>query len=477
MDIETIVTPGLGNASHLIANGDGDAVVVDPPRDAWRVLAVAARHGWRVTHALETHVHNNYLSGALELRASDGVEILAPARGDYAFAHRPMDQGDVLDLGDLRFTARATPGHTPEHLAWDVGSHDGSSGDSGGTSGGAATQPSAVATGGSLLVGSAGRTDLLGPGLTDALTVAQYRTLRALANLAPEVVVLPTHGSGSFCAAGPLAHGRTTTIGRERASNPLLGRMEEATFRDMMLAGFGPYPTYYREMAPINRAGPAVLGAAPTPARLDPAGVRAAISIGAHVVDARTRTAFAAGHLPGSLGIELDEEAFASYVGWLVPFGAPIVLVLPEPIDAALADAVAALLRIGYDQVVGALDGGMDAWLTAGGDVTAYPLLAHGDLADEIMTGVAGTVLDVRDPTEWHDDGRIEGARTISLGSLVERIYELPRDGPITVLCKSGTRASIAASVLHAAGFDVRLVARGGTPDVLAALPAARAAS
>ncbi|MEO5884715.1 MAG: rhodanese-like domain-containing protein [Candidatus Limnocylindrales bacterium] len=465
MDIETIVTPGLGNATHLIANTDGDAVLVDPPRDAWRVLAVAARHGWRVTHALETHVHNDYLSGALELRASDGVEILAPARGDYAFAHRPMDQGDVLDLGDLRFTARATPGHTPEHLAWEVTVSD---------------RPDAmlaVATGGSLLVGSVGRTDLLGPAAMDDLTAAQYRTIRELAVLPEGVLVLPTHGSGSFCAAGPVDGARTTTIGQERRTNPLLAAMDETAFRTAVLAGFGPYPTYYREMAPINRAGPAVLGAAPTPARLDPAAVRAAISIGAHVVDARTRTAFAAGHLPGSLGIELDEEAFASYVGWLVPFGAPIVLVLPEPIDAASAQAVAALLRIGYDRVVGVLDGGMDAWLTAGGDVVAYPLLAHGDLAGEIKTGVAGTVLDVRDPNEWHDDGRIEGARTISLGSLVERIDELPRDGPITVLCKSGTRASIAASVLHAAGFDVRLVAGGGAPDVLAELPAARAAS
>jgi glyoxylase-like metal-dependent hydrolase (beta-lactamase superfamily II) len=149
MDHELILTPGLGNATHLLA-ADGEAIVVDPPRDAWRVSAHADARGWRLTHVVETHVHNDYLSGALELRASHGVEIVAPARGGYAFAHRGADDGDVLEVAGYRLTARATPGHTPDHLAWDL-SADGASG------------PSAVLTGGSLMVGSAGRTDLLGP--------------------------------------------------------------------------------------------------------------------------------------------------------------------------------------------------------------------------------------------------------------------------------------------------------------------------
>ncbi|MGK2851662.1 MAG: MBL fold metallo-hydrolase [Candidatus Limnocylindrales bacterium] len=459
MDIETLVTPGLGNATHLVANDAGEAIAIDPPRDAWRLAAAASERGWRITHVLETHVHNDYLSGALELRASVGAEILAPARGGYAFAHRPMDDGDALDVGGLRFVARATPGHTPEHLAWDIvpleAVRDG---------------PVAIATGGSLLVGSAGRTDLLGPAATDELTAAQYRTLRSLAALPPSVHILPTHGSGSFCAAGPVARGRTTSVGDELAGNPLLLPMDGEAFRATVLAGFGPYPTYYREMAPLNRAGPVLLGSAPVPPMLHPVGVRQAVAAGAVIVDARGREAFAAGHIDGSLGIE-GGETFASYVGWLVPFGSPLVLVLPEPVVEAGAEAVAGLLRIGYDRVVGVLDGGVDAWAADGGPMSSYPVVAARTVAEEVAAGTAGRLLDVRDPNELRDDGRLDEALTIPLGELMGRLGEVRGPGTLTVLCKSGARASMAAGLLDAAGFDVRLVARRGASEILVARP------
>src|SRR3990170_1252199 len=207
MDLEIVLTPGLGNATYLLAS-DGEAVVVDPPRDAWRVTAVSDARGWRLTHVVETHVHNDYLSGALELRAARGPQIVAPARGRYAFEHRGADEGDTVEIGGLRLVARATPGHTPEHLAWEVRASG-------------ADGPSAVLTGGSLLVGSAGRTDLLGADATDALTRAQFASLRELASLPDEVAVWPTHGPGSFCTAGPVDGGRTSTIGAERRMNPL----------------------------------------------------------------------------------------------------------------------------------------------------------------------------------------------------------------------------------------------------------------
>ena len=217
MDLEIVLTPGLGNATYLLASG-GEAVVVDPPRDAWRVTAVADARGWRLVRVVETHVHNDYLSGALELRADRRAEIVAPARGRYAFEHRGVDEGDTVEVGGLRLTARATPGHTPEHLAWEVATDD-------------LDRPSAILTGGSLLVGSAGRTDLLGPDTTDELTRAQFASLRTLAAMRDEVEVLPTHGPGSFCAAGPTDRGRTSTIGQERLLNPLLAAADEASFR------------------------------------------------------------------------------------------------------------------------------------------------------------------------------------------------------------------------------------------------------
>lgn len=451
METEIILTPGLGNATYVIASG-GEAAVVDPPRDAWRITAVTDARGWRVTHVLETHVHNDYLSGALELRAARGAEIVAPARGRYDFVHRGVDDGESVTVGDLRLVARATPGHTPEHLAWDV-IRPGSS------------VPDAVCTGGSLLVGSAGRTDLLGASMTDELTAAQFRSLQALAALPDDVAVLPTHGAGSFCAAGPTDGARTSTIGHERFINPLFRSPDAAAFHATMLAGFSPYPTYYREMAPINRAGPALLGQLPAATALDVAAVRAALDAGARIVDARARWDVAEGHIPGSLAIELT-DSFASYVGWLVPFGTPLVLVLPEPTGDALREATAQLVRIGYDRIDGWLEGGVDRWVDAGGSLESYSTETGATLRHEVAAGRASRLLDVRDPNEQRDEGRVAGAREIPLGELIGRLDEIPRDEVVTVLCKSGARASIAASVLDAAGVPVRLVAAGGAPDL-----------
>ena len=450
MDLEIILTPGLGNATYLLAS-DGEAIVVDPPRDAWRVTAVADARGWRLVHVVETHVHNDYLSGALELRADRGTSIVAPARGRYAFEHRGVDEGDTVEVGGLRLSARATPGHTPEHLAWEVAT-DG------------ATGPSAILTGGSLLVGSAGRTDLLGADAAEDLTRAQFASLRALAAMPDDVQVLPTHGPGSFCAAGPTDRGRTSTIGQERLLNPLLAVPDEASFRTALLGGLGAYPTYYREMAAINRAGPVVLGRPVAAPAMDAAGFRAAVDAGAHVVDARPRAEFAAGHLPGSLNIELN-DSFASYVGWFVPFGAPVALVLPEPLRDALEVATVQLFRIGYDRVAGALAGGTAAWAASDGPLESFPVTTIAALHADALAGRSAYALDVRDPDEWREDGVVPGAIRIPLGDLPDHLASLPRDAQVTVMCKSGGRASIAASMLDAAGVDVRLVARGGAPD------------
>ena len=295
MDLHVLLTPGLGNAAYLLASGR-EAVAVDPPRDAWRLVAAAEARGWRITHVVETHVHNDYLSGALELRAALGTELVLPARGRYAFGHRAADDGDVVEIDGLRLTARATPGHTPEHLAWEVAT-DGDHG------------PTAILTGGSLLVGSAGRTDLLGDDQTEALTRAQFHSLRALAGLPDEVAVLPTHGAGSFCSAGPPGAKRTTTMATERMTNPFLRTDDESAFRTALLGGLGPYPTYYGEMAAINRAGPAVRGGVPIPALMSPEAVSAVVGTGAIVVDGRSRTDFAAGHIPS----RVDPKAQGSY--------------------------------------------------------------------------------------------------------------------------------------------------------------------
>jgi glyoxylase-like metal-dependent hydrolase (beta-lactamase superfamily II)/rhodanese-related sulfurtransferase len=450
MDLELFHTPGLGDSSYLLASGD-EAVLVDPQRDAWRFVEAARERGWRIRHVLETHVHNDYLSGALETRAATTAEVVAPARGRYEFEHRGVDEGDTVDIGGIRLTAWATPGHTPEHLAWVVAEID------------RPDAPAAVFSGGSLLVGSVGRTDLLGPASTDGLTRDQQRSLQRLATLPASTKVLPTHGAGSFCSAGPVGGERTSTIAAEEFANPGL-RLADADpelFRTEALAGLGRVPAYYAQMAAINRRGPRVLGGLTLPPALDVAAFEATAATGITIVDARGREAFARGHIRGSLNIELGASAFSGYVGWLVPFAAPVLLVLPD-VAAAPAEATTELLRIGYEMIPGWLDGGIEAWAASGRPLASYETMSMAALASENAADRPGLLLDVRQPIEWQDEGVVPGSRQIFVADLAARMTELPAGAPVTVFCRTGHRASMAASMLEAAGHEVRLVSKGG---------------
>lgn len=449
MDVEVIATPGLGNSAYLIASG-GEAVAVDPPRDAWRIARVAEARGWRISHALETHVHNDYLSGARELRRSLGARIVAPARGRYRFAHVGADEGYELPIGDLGLVARATPGHTPEHVAWEVRGRDG--------------RPLALFSGGSLLMAGVGRTDLLGPTRMAELTGAQYATMGRLRELPDDVLVFPTHGAGSFCVAGASDGPRSATIGALRMWNPAFTARDRAAFERLIAEGRTRFPSYYRRMAPINRRGPRLLGSAPRPPELDLAGLLATRADGVRVVDVRDRRDFADGHLAGALNIGL-EDSFAGYVGWLVPFDAPLALIVPAADEAVMA--VLELLRIGYDHVVGYLRADVPAWEEAGAPVRRYPVMNAADLAASLAQdpGAATRLIDVRQPAEWRD-GVVPGSRRIFVADLPAALGGLDRTSPWTVACKAGPRAAIAASILDAADIPVRLVARGGVPSL-----------
>jgi rhodanese-related sulfurtransferase len=359
-----------------------------------------------------------------------------------------MADGEEVVVGDATLRALETPGHTPEHTAYLLLE-------------GSASEPSAVFTGGSLMVGGAGRTDLLGPERTEELTRAQCRSLRRLVALAEETLVLPTHGAGSFCASttsGP----RTSTFGTERRGNPALALLEdeEAFVRERLL-GLPRYPDYYRFMAPINRAGPDVLGALPGLPALLPDQVERHTRDGGWVVDGRDRWSFAAAHLPGSINVEVD-DSFAAYVGSVVPFGVPLVLVLPTPESAA--EAVSQLLRIGYDHLLGSLAGGIAAWQADGRLTRSYPAR---DIAEVDATDPDAVVVDVRQPGEVAG-GSIPGSRQIFLGDLHQRLTEIPSGRTAWTVCASGRRAAVAASVLDRAGVPVGVIARGGVPTWVA---------
>jgi hydroxyacylglutathione hydrolase len=444
MDVEVFVTVGLGDNSYLLVSGD-EAAVVDPQRDAWRFLQAARARGAVIRAVLETHVHNDYVSGAHEIRAATGAQIIAPARGRYEFRHRAVDEGDEVMLGGLRVVAMATPGHTFEHISWLV--NDGAT-------------PAAVFTGGSLLVGSAGRPDLLGERHTAELTSAQYATLQRLAALPGEVRVLPTHGAGSFCVAAMPTTQRTSTIAAERDDNPLLTARNLPEFTAELCSELMAYPAYYAHMAPINRRGAPVLGSVPDVPALTVPQFRAHAGAGAWIVDTRDRGEFAAGHIPGSVNIE-PNSGFGSYIGWMLPFGAPVILVLPDPPEASAGEAATQLLRIGWSQVRGYLAGGIGAWP---GGLRSYPTGSVAELCDATTRGERLLVLDVRQQLEWAW-GTIPGSRTLFVADLPRQLDTIPRDRTAWVICSNGHRASIAASLLDAAGIPVRLVGAGSVAE------------
>jgi hydroxyacylglutathione hydrolase len=438
--IVPIVDEGLGNSSYLVDLGDGRALVVDPGRDPAPYLAAAAERRLRLAYAAETHLHADFVSGSRELAAL-GAQVLAAAAGRTAFPHRGLGDGTEVDLGGLTLRALATPGHAPEHLCYLL--LDG-------------WQPRALFSGGSLLVGAVARTDLIAPERTEELARDLWRSLHEQVLALPgDLAVYPTHGAGSFCSA-PAGNARTTTIGAERATNPLLGAPDQDAFVELLLRGLGSYPPYFSRLREVNRRGPAVYGPRPPAlARLDPGQVRDLADHGAVVIDVRPIAAFAAGHIPGSLSIPL-REAFATWLGWLVEADRPVGVVLDRFQDRA--EVVRQAYKIGYERLAGELAGGMVAWNAAGLQSRRIRLVPAAE--------AAGTILDVRQDAEF-TAGHIPGALHVELGSLGSR--DIAAVGPLTLLCGHGERAMTAASILEAAGHRDLAVAVGGPAEWAAA--------
>jgi hydroxyacylglutathione hydrolase len=441
LDLIPVIDEGLGNSTYLLDLGAGRALVMDPERDLREVRAQARRLGLTITYAAETHLHADFISGVRELAQTEGATALAPEVGPRGFALTGLQDGDEVDLGGLSLRALATPGHSPEHLSYLLI-------DSG--------QIAGIFTGGSLMVGTAGRTDLLGPDMTLPLARAQFHSLQRLMELPDQTPVWPTHGAGSFCSAAAGGE-RTTTIGRERASNPLLQVAGEDAFIDALLGSLGTFPEYFLRLGEVNRHGPAVIGSTPVLTALDAGAVRTMTARGAQLVDVRQPADFAAGHIPGSLSITL-RPVFATWLGWLGDPDRPIIIIRNRDQDPA--DIVWAAAKVGFDSLAGELDGGMAAWNESG-----EPAIASLIDAAEMISGDdrAASVIDIRQGGEFAG-GHVPGARNIELGSLAARIPALP-EGPLVVMCGHGERAMSAASILERAGrSDVSILA-GGPAD------------
>ncbi len=435
--VVSIETPTLGDRSYLV-HDQQVAVVIDPQRDIDRVLAVAADLRVRITHVAETHIHNDYVTGGLALARAAGAQYLVNADDPVSFSRTSISDGDRVGIGDgMELRVLATPGHTFTHLSYALAAEG---------------EVTSVFTGGSLLYGATGRPDLLGPEHTPALARAQYTSAQRLARELPDQAeIFPTHGFGSFCAAGR-TDGQSSTIGQQRRVNPVL-TLDEREYLAGLVAGLDAWPAYYAHMGPANLAGPQAPDLS-LPRRADPVQLRQRIEAGEWVIDLRDRTAFAAGFLPGSVSVPLS-GSFATYLGWLVPWGAPVTLLGESPEQVATARRE--LARIGFDRLAAVATGS-----PAGGPgepLASLRLASFADLAADLARNGAGsaahprTVLDVRHRLEWQQ-AHLSTAVHIPLPELPGRLAEVP-PGEVWVHCQSGYRSMIAASMLAAQGRDV----------------------
>ncbi|MGQ1839055.1 MBL fold metallo-hydrolase [Kocuria turfanensis] len=430
MDITVIDTPQLGDRSYLVHDGTV-ALVVDAQRDIDRVEAEAEKAGVRVTHVAETHIHNDYITGGYVYARKHGAAYLVNAADDVSFERTPITDGETVRVGEMTVKAVATPGHTHHHLSFVVEHGD----------------EQAVFSGGSVLYGSVGRTDLLGREHMVGLTHDQYASARRLAQEAEAKAALyPTHGFGSFCSSGPATGASGSTMGEQLETNHVYTDPDEEHFVTELIANLTAYPNYYVHMGPANAAGPSAPDLS-VPESLAPEELRARLEAGEWVVDLRHRVAYSAGHLRGTISFEYgDGSSFTTFLGWVFPYDRQLTLVgSREDVENAIRD----LSRIGIDSPDAAL-GEDPRQLAPGATVSSYPRVGWKDvLADR---SADEPILDVRRADEY-EDSHIPGAVNIPLHELLTRMDELPT-GRLWVHCGSGYRSGVAASLLERAGRD-----------------------
>jgi hydroxyacylglutathione hydrolase len=456
MIVKRFYEPLIAQASYLIGCGaSGQAIVIDPHRDTELYLSAAAAEQLRITHVTETHIHADFLSGSRELARRASATLLLSDEGDadwkYQFANEGqlIRNGDRIRIGNVTIEVAHTPGHTPEHLAFVI------------TDGAVADQPIAAATGDFIFVGDVGRPDLLEraanmKGTMEAGAKALYHSLTSFNAQHEEwLQIWPGHGAGSSCGKGISAVPHST-LGYERRFNWAFKVRDEADFVANVLAGQPDPPTYFATMKRMNKEGPRLLGCRQLPPRLADSELAAFLARGALVVDTRPAAEFATGFAPGTLNLPLT-NVFVTWAGWLLPYDQDIYLLLGDGAETRLAEMTRALSLIGLDRVAGYF---VTTALGHGLQQAQIPQLTPSDL-DSRRGSSTPIVVDVRNDAEWAS-GHLASALHIPLGHLSKRLSEIPRDQPVVTQCRSGGRSSIAASLLHRAGFaDVSNLAGG----------------
>ncbi|HLJ86431.1 MAG TPA: MBL fold metallo-hydrolase [Candidatus Angelobacter sp.] len=449
MKFHRFEVPGLSHYSYLVGCG-GKAVIVDPKRDVDTYISYAAGAGLKITHILETHIHADFASGALELAEETGAQLWLSNHDDgehfqYRFPHNKFSDGEDLRVGNVRLTALHTPGHTPEHLSFLIYDEN------------RCSQPKALLSGDFVFVGSLGRPDLLGEGAKRKLAESLFESVhRKIAGLPDGLEICPAHGAGSMCGSG-MSESAQSTLGYERVSNIYFADRDRQKFVDRILGTVPPFPDYYRRMKQVNSDGPALLRGLPGDRALELQDFRGEVNVeGAVVVDLRRPEAFGGAHIPGSFNIGAG-PSLSTWAAWALPYGSLIFLVGDERSD--YREAIRSLIRVGLDDIRGYLQGGIRTWIEAGLPQDHVPQISVEELARRIEKNAY--VLDVRGDNEWNS-GHIGSAAHIMAGELAQRAHELPRNERIHAICGSGYRSSLATSILKRSGLNEVVNVSGG---------------
>lgn len=457
--------PGLAIYSYIVGDEKTkEAAIIDPTRDVDEYLRIAKAEGLRITHVIETHVHADFVSGSAELKERTGgvAQVYCSGLGGKEwtppYADHVVQDGDEIVLGSVRLKAVHTPGHTPEHVSWAVYDQTRSK-----------DTPWLILTGDFLFVGDVGRPDLLGEEARKKLAHQLYQSVFQVLPALPDFTeIYPAHGAGSLCGKA-LGSRSSSTLGFERRFNGALQVRDEPAWIGHLLEGMPIAPPYFRRMKQVNAAGPKIIGPElPGQRRIGAKEIHDRVCERCLVLDVRPKEAFAATHIPNAVNIPLGAN-LPTWAGWVLPYDTPIILVLDNPGD--LQAVATHLIRVGLDDIQGYLEGGIEAWETAGYPLDRVGTMSVHELARQLQNGAAPTVLDVRTDSEWNA-GHIDGAIHIHGGRLQDRFAEVPRDKPVKIICGTGYRASIAASFLKREGYhDVTNVVGGMTAWKAAGLP------
>ena len=443
---------GLGCASYIVGcEAKGIAAVIDPDREVQKYLDAANHRGLTITHVIETHLHADHVSGNTDLVARTGADIYVHEASGAEYPHKTLKHNDVIELGNIRIRALHTPGHTPESITLLVSDTT------------RAEEPWLALTGDTLFVGDIGRPDLVGVEAARGLANDMYDSLfEKILPMNDSLLIYPGHGAGSLCGKS-IGSMKSSTLGFERKYNLSLSPRKRDEFVEFATSGLPEQPGNHKRIKAMNRKGPKPLGNVET----RPLTIREAIphfQRGAGLLDTRSKDEYVKAHIPGSVHLEADTQ-LSNRIGFVFPPDVPVILLLADPSE--YEQVVYSLGRVGYDNVVGYLSEGLDAWQKMGlpitaGDVQDVEPVELERLIKACSNGDCPVVVDVREPWEYRQ-GHVPGAILIPLGQLSARVNELDPDRPVAVICASGNRSQSAAALLGQKGFKTVYNVSGGT--------------